>query len=189
MPSNLELVNFVRAELGQEQISALNVANNGIFISNQLALLHAELLLSYEWNFAVVYREDSTPLVSAFSPDFRYAYQLPSNYGRFYRWSYAGANWYYYAIYDNQFLTNVMPLTFYYIVNNVAYEILPPLYTRALVEYTASKVSLSLTNNVQLTQYLAGQYQNALLRAILQNDNERAIVQMPYNDFNRTIFV
>src|SRR5690349_12849443 len=144
MPAKLDLINRALAELGRLQVSNINESQDAQFISNKVDELLPVMLLDYPWNFAVQYREDSTPLVSNFSPDYEYAYQLPSDYGRFYMWATSGAQYPYYAILDNQLLADTKPIQYYYIVNFADYSVLPPLFCRAFVLYVAAESALIL---------------------------------------------
>ena len=112
------------------------------------------------------------------------------NFGKkFYKWATTGAEWPYYAIVDGMMLANTNPIQFYYIRNDMPFEFWPPLPSRALVLYAASKTALALTNNVQLTAYLKQEYKDARDKAILQDDMERSVMATPFNDFDRVTFV
>ena len=83
----------------------------------------------------------------------------------------------------------MLPVGYYYIVNQAAPEVYTPLFARALVLYAAAKLAPTLTNNVQLTTYLEGQYEKMIAKAITQDDMENPHFATPYNDFNRITFV
>lgn len=189
MTSKLTVVNQALQELGRLPVTAINDDDSAIVISNKLDALLPEMLLRTDWNFAIQYVSINTPLSSDFSPEFTYSYQLPFDFGRFDRFSptitYAGN----YRIVDGMLLSNVRPVQFYYVVNNISYASIPALFERALVMYVSARTCMTLTNNVQLTTYLEGEYKEALMNAILSNDMERRVVTMPYNDFDRTTFV
>lgn len=189
MPSKLEMVNRVLSQLGKQYVTAIDDSEASQYISNKIDELHSELLLSYDWPWAIIYREDNTPLVENFSPDYVYSYQLPADFGKFFSWSLSGPAWPLYAFMDGMLLADTRPIQYYYISNNAPYEVISALYARALVLYTAEQSALFLTNNVQLTAYLEKEFMKAKIRAIQQADMERSIRSIPYNDFNRIYFV
>jgi hypothetical protein len=78
---------------------------------------------------------------------------------------------------------------YYYISNQVAFEVLPPLFCRALILYVAAKSAPTLTNNLQLAAYLENEYNKARTKAILEDDMERSVMSTPYNDFDRLNYV
>jgi hypothetical protein len=189
MPSLLDLTNRVLSELGKLPVTAITDSDIAEIVSNKIIELAPEILVDYNWNFAVVYVANFSPETTNFSPDYVYSYQLPGNYGKFFKWATTGAQWPQYAIIDGMMLANTLPIQYYYIANDVPFENWPPLVARALVLYTASKVAPTQTNNVNLAKYLYEQYKDARTKAILQNDMERSVQSTPYNDFNRVTFV
>lgn len=184
MPSKLELINRVLSQLGKLPVTAISDSEASMYIGAKIDELHPELLLVYDWAWALVYRVDNTPLVSNFSPDYTYSYQLPSNFGKFSHWA-RGSGYPYYAFVNGMLLANTKPIQYWYVVNNAAYEVLPPLYTRSLVLYAAAMSALFLTNNTQLTSYLEKEYKQALTRAVMQASMEQSIRGVAYNDYNR----
>lgn len=86
-------------------------------------------------------------------------------------------------------LANTLPIQYYYIRNDLPFETWPVLVTRQLILYAACKCAPTLTNDMQLTAYLAKQYEEARTKAILWNDMERSVMGAPYNDFDRITFV
>lgn len=189
MPSLLDLVNYALSELGRPSVVAVTDSQDAEFISAKILQLYKEVLLDYNWNFAVVYVANYSPETTNFSPDYVYSYQLPGNYGKFYKWATTGAQWPLYAIWDGMLLANTLPVQYYYIANDVPFENWSPLVARTLVLYTAAKSALTLTNNVQLTAYLEKEYEKIRTKAILENDMERSVQSTPYNDFDRITFV
>lgn len=189
MPTQLQLVNRCLAELGRPNVGAVSESQDAVYVANKINELYPELLLDYNWNFAVVYRTDDTPLAINFSPDYVYSYQLPGDFGRFFKWAATGAQWPIYEFADGMLLAQTRPVQYYYISNQVPFEILPPLFSRALVLYAAAKSAPSLTNNVSLSKNLQNEYELMRARAILQNDMERSVSQTPYNDFDRITYV
>lgn len=189
MPSQLQMVNRCLSELGRNAVVSINDSPDAQYVSAKITELLPEVLLEYNWNFAVVYRSDSTPLTNNFSPDYTYSYQLPGDYGHFFRWASTGAQWPIYQITDGMMLAQTNPIQYYYIKNVVDYSVMPPLFARCVVLYAAAKSGLTTTNNQTLTQYLTNEYYRILAKAIMQNDMERPVFQMPYNDFNRTTYV
>ena len=189
MPSELDLVNIALAELGRPVVTSLSDNESAQLLGKRIETLAPIQLLSYNWNFAIKYRSDNTPLVDNFSEDFVYTYNLPGDYGKFYKWASIGNQHPSYQIVDGLLQTNEKPIKYYYIINNAGYEILPSLYAYALAIYAASELCLVLTNNIQLTSYLKQKHTEYINKAILENDMERAVTSMPYNDFDRTTFV
>ena len=191
MPSKLEVVNQVLSEIGRPPVANLNNSDDSrLIISPRVDLLSQELLLRTPWNFSIIYRQDSTPLPVSISPDFPWTYQLPANFGSFYKTSPQNPNFgLYYEFIDNYICTNANPIQYYYVINQVDYSVITPLFMRALVLYTASDVCLSLTNNAQLTKYLKDKYMEKLDDALKQNDQQRYIQSTPYNDFDRMTYI
>ncbi len=189
MPSLLDLTNRTLSELGRLSVIAITDSPDAVYVSNKILELYQEVLLDYNWNFAVVYVANYSPETTNFSPDYVYSYQLPGNYGKFFKWATTGAQWPLYAIIDGMMLANTLPIQYYYIANDVAFESWTPLVARALVLYAAAKSAPTLTNNIQLANYLENEYMKARVKAILQNDMERSVSSTPYNDFDRITFV
>lgn len=189
MPTQLQLVNRTLSELGRLQVSSVNDSPDALFVQAKISELYPELLLDYNWNFAIVYRSDDTPLTINFSPDYVYSYQLPGDFGKFYKFASTGAQWPIYALVDGMLLAQTRPIQYYYITNQAAYAVLPPLFARSLVLYSAAKCAPILTNNLELSKYLENEYEKSRVNTILQNDMERSIMQTPYNDFDRIQYV
>lgn len=189
MPSLLELVNNGLSEIGRLPVEKVTDSPDAQVMQNKILELYKEVLLDYNWNFAVVYVANFSPLTINFSPDYVYSYQLPGNYGKFFQWASTGAQWPIYAIWDGLLLANTLPVQYYYIANDVDFEFWPPLVARLLILYAACKVCLQLTNNEKLTMYLKNEYLEARTKAIRQNDMERPVASTPYNDFDRITFV
>ena len=191
MPSKLEVVNQILSEIGRPPVASLSNSDDAsLIISPRVDLLSQELLERANWKFAILYRTDSTPLPVSISPDFPWTFQLPANFGSFYKTSPQNPNFgLYYEFIDNFICTNANPIQYYYIINQIDYATIPVLFMRILVLYTASTVSLSLTNNAQLTRFLEDKYMRKLDDALRQNDMQRYVQSTPYNDFNRQTFI
>jgi hypothetical protein len=189
MPSLLDLTNRTLSELGRLAVANVSDSDDAIYVQNKILELYQEVLLDYNWNFAVVYVANYSPETTNYSPDYVYSYQLPGNYGKFFKWATTGAQWPIYEIVDGMMLANTLPIQYYYIANDILFEFWPPLVARQLVLYAAAKSAPTLTNNVQLTAYLEKEYEKVRVKAILEDDNERSIVSTPYNDFDRITFV
>lgn len=189
MPSLLELTNCALSELGKLPVEAIGDSDSSIIVSNKILELYKEILLEANWTWAIVYIENSSPETTNYSPDFVYSYQLPGNFGRFFRFANTGSQWPYYEFVDGMLLAQTLPVQYYYIRNDVPFEYWPPLPARELILYAASKCAMSQTQNVQLAAYLMKEYQDAKNRAITENDMQRSIMQTPYNDFDRIQFV
>lgn len=186
MASKISLVNQVLSEIGSPPVNAITDSPQAQLISARLDIYLQELLLAYFWTWATKYRADDTPITQNFSPDFTYTYQLPSDYGRMFSLTNASLP---YLFAGGYLLSNQRPITYYYIVNNADYEVLPILFQRVLSIYTASRVAAILTLKVELVEYLQKEYEIAFNNAIKQNDMERCVTQMPHNDFDRIRFV
>ena len=187
--SKLTVINQALLALGLSPIANETESEAAEFISEKLDSLLPILLLSETWGFAVKYREDNTPITQNFSPDYRYTYQLPFDYGRFIK---LGANRFFleFSITDKLILTNSRPFQYYYCVNTIDYSIIPPLFARTLALYVAADSAIPLTQNVNLVNYLEGKYQKEKLNALLLNNMERDIKGgAPYNDFDRVMWV
>lgn len=189
MPSLLDLTNRCLSELGRLPVEAITDSPDAQVVSNKIIELTQEVLLDYNWNFAIVYVANYSPETMNFSPDYVYSYQLPGNYGKFYQFAYTGADWPIYAIVDGMMLANTLPIQYYYIANDIPYTAWPPLVARQLVLYAAAKVAPTLTNNLQLVAYLEKEYEKIRTKAIQEADMERSVQSTRYNDFNRITFV
>ena len=186
--SKLTVINQALLALGSSPVANETESEAAKFISEKLDSLLPILLLSETWRFAVKYREESTPLTQNFSPDYRYTYQLPFDYGRFIK---LGANRFVldFSITDNMILTNSNPFRYYYLVRTLDYSILPPIFARTLALYAAADSAIPLTQNVSLAQLLNSQYLQEKMNALLLNNVEQAIKGAPYNDFDRVMWV
>lgn len=185
-PSKLDVVNQVLSELGRLPVDNIDTDDQAQIVSKRLDTLLPEFLLRTPWNIAIKYVTDNTPLTQNFSPEFVYTFQLPFDYGRMFKfWQ----MWYDYEILDNFLLSNQRPVMYYYVVNNIDYDLITPLFMRCLVLYTASTVSMVLTQDLKLTQYLYMAYKEKLNDAILQNDMDRRVQATPHNDFDRLSYI
>lgn len=189
MPSQLQLVNRCLSELGRLPVVAITDSPDALYVNAKINELFPEVLLEANWNFAVKYITDDAPLTTIFSPDFSYTYQLPGDFGKFFKWAATGSQWPIYEFADGYLLAQVKPVQYYYIVNQCDPVVLTPLFSRALILYAAAKSAPTLTNNVNLSNYLEKEYMKALTKAILQNDMERSVTTTPYNDFDRITYV
>lgn len=189
MPALLDLVNDTLAELGKLPVVAVTDSDLAQVISNKILTLAPIVLLDYNWNFAIVYVANFSPLTTNFSPDYVYSYQLPGNYGKFFKWASTGAQWPLYAIMDGMMLANTLPIQYYYIANDIDFAYWPPLVARMLIYFAAATCSPTATQNQTLTKYLEEKYLDMRTRAIQQNDMERSVQSTPYNDFDRITFV
>ncbi len=189
MPTQLQLVNRTLSELGRLMVASIDESPDAQAANAKLIELVPELYLVYNWTFLVKFIIDYTPLSFNFSPDYIYTYQLPGDFGHFFKWQYTSSQWPIYQFTDNYLLAQTLPVGYYYIVNQADPMVYTPLFARALVLYAAAKLSPTLTNNVQLTAYLEKEYEKIIAKAIVQDDQERSISSTPYNDFNRIQFV
>jgi hypothetical protein len=189
MPTLIELVNRTLSELGRPTVAAIDESQDATQTAAKLIELAPELYLEANWSFLVKFVFDNTPLTFNFSPDYNYTYQLPGDFGRFFKWQYTGSQWPIYEFADGYLLAQVLPVGYYYIVNQAMPEVYTPVFARALVLYAAAKLSPTLTNNVDLTKYLEGEYMRILGKAITQDDMLNPHFSTAYNDFDRLNFV
>jgi hypothetical protein len=189
MPTQLQLVNRTLSELGRLAVASVNESPDAQQANAKLIELAPELYEVYNWTFLVKFVLDNTPLTFNFSPDYNYTYQLPGDFGKFFKWEAVGSQWPIYEFADGYLLAQVKPVGYYYIVNQAAPEVYKPLFARALVLYAAAKLAPTLTNNIQLAAYLEKEYEKMITKAILQDDMERSVSATPYNDFDRITFV
>lgn len=184
--SQLQVVNQVLNQLGRTAVSAIADQPDALLIQQSMNLMLPALLLAADWNFAIVYRSDSTPITQNFSPEYVYTYQLPADYARMDRFWQC---YFQYRLIDGLLLSNQLPINYYYVSNNADYSVITPLFSLALTYMTAAEVCDVLTNNDALTKKLLYKFENAKADAILQNDMERQIQTMPRNDYDRTNYV
>lgn len=189
MPTHLQLVNRALSELGQLPVASVNESPSAQQISAKIYELEPELYLVYNWSFLVKFIFDNTPLTFNFSPDYNYTYQLPGDFGHFFKWQDTGSQWPIYQFVDGYLLAQVKPVGYYYIVNQAQAEVYPPLFARALILYAAAKSAPTLTNDVQLATYLEKEYEKMIAKAITSDDMLNPHFATPYNDFNRITFV
>jgi hypothetical protein len=189
--TKLDTVNQVLNELGFPPVAILNQTNQSLLISNKLDILLPEMLEETDWNFAIKFVFNNTPLTTTISPDFLYNYELPGDYNRLDRFSWRSGNgWlnYSWRIIDNVIMTNVRPILYYYVVNDADYSVFDSVFWRALVLYAAAECAVILTQNEKLQRQLEAKYQQKLSQAVLRNDMEREVCSTPYNDFDRTAY-
>lgn len=190
MPSMADVVNQVLNEFGRLPVPDYTQDQSGILISNKVNVLLPELLLSTDWNFAITYVIDSSPIIPPISPEYYYNYQLPPNYNRMDRISWFTINFgLVYRIIDNILMCNVYPIQYYYVVNNADLGVISASFYRALVLYVAATTCMAITNDEKLTAYLNVEYKNKRIDAIRQNDMDRQIFSTPYNDFDRSTYI
>lgn len=186
--SKLTVINQALLAIGAAPVANENESERSKFISEKLEHLLPILLLSETWRFAIKYREDNTLITQNFSPDYRYTYQLPFDYGRFVQ---LGNNRLVldFVLIEELILSNTKPFRYYYVVNTIDYSIMPPLFARTLALYAAADSAIPLTQNVQLANLLNTQYLQEKTNALLLNNMERDIKGAPYNDFDRVMYV
>ena len=192
--SRLSTVNQALLEIGRPKVSNINDSSDSKLMDSKIDIL-LPLMLQYEdWNFAIKYVSDNTPITQPFTPDYQNTYQLPYDYGRMFSWgnfdnNFADSSAQPFLITDGLISTNDMPANYYYIVNDIDVSAVSTMFWRALVLYIASDSALVLTQNTELTGYLKKKYDDALIDATSRNGMERFVVSKPYNSFNRSDFV
>lgn len=190
MPSQLDVINFAMTEIGRPPVTnPADQPSSTLMLAKLPALLNKFLQLT-DWNFTIKFVVDNTPTVSPFSPDFLYSYQLPPDFMRFDRMSPLTTNFgLYYRFIDSLLCTNMKPIQYYYVSNDLDYQLLSPTAFIALSQYLASEVVMALTNNTTLTAYIKKKYEESLSDAMRFNDMERYVQSLPYNDFDRQTYI
>lgn len=186
IPSKLTIVNAVLNEIGRLAVVQINDSQDAQLISQKIDTLLPTLLDETDWNFAIEYRADTTPLLNNPFPEYLYAFQLPSNYGHMDRLVDMISD---YRILDTYLLTNQDNVSYYFIVNDADYSVMPSIFRYTLALLVASEVCDVLTNNEELTMDLRAKYMAQLPKAILHNDMERRVAGAPYNDYDRVNLV
>jgi hypothetical protein len=179
--SRLSIVNQARIELGRLPVSNINDADDTILLDAKIDILLPVLLQETNWDFAIKYKQDSTPLTTQFTPDYEFTYQLPADYGQMFGWGDFNINFGNlssspFLITDGLISTDDNPISYYYIVSNVDVDAISTLFYRTLVLFIASDSALVLTENEDLTKYLNLKYEEARSKAVNRNDMERFIV-------------
>lgn len=186
--AKIDIINQALMEIGQLPVIQETDSQAAQLISAKIDILFPLLLLSSTWNFAIKFVSNNTPSTQSFSPDFVFTYVLPFDFGRFFKF---GTNTFplYYEFIDGLLLTNVRPVQYYYVVNNVDYSAITTAFYRALSLYAAADTCMVLTQNAPLTKYIQEKYEMDKSNAILLNDQERYIGSTPYNDFDRQTYI
>lgn len=192
--SKLSIVNQALIELGRLPVTNINDSNDAVLLDAKIDILLPVLLQETQWDFAIKYMEDNTPLTSAFSPDYTYTYQLPSDYGHMFNWggfnvTFSSPSSLPFLITSGLISTNEKPIQYYYIVDKVDVDAISTMFYRALVLYIASDSALVLTQNQELTKYLRMKYEEEKSKAVNRNDMERFVTTRPYNDYDRTLII
>lgn len=190
--TQLDIVNQVLNLIARTAVDNVNESPQAILINQRYPNLLKNLLRKAIWNFAIAFKSDNTPLTTTVSNEFLFNYQLPANYGRFWRMEAQSTPTFgfVYQIVDNIFMTNANPINYWYVVNYVDASVIPPPFEQALVYYIASQVCLSLTQNKQLSDELKFEFINTYLPdAIQQVAYEQMIIQTAFNDFDRQSYI
>ncbi|RDH39916.1 MAG: hypothetical protein CFE62_006455 [Candidatus Aquirickettsiella gammari] len=181
--SKLTVINQALLELGLLPVATMNESDAAKFIAAKLDSLLPNLLLATNWHFAVKYRKDNTPLTQNFSPDYPYTYQLPYDFGRFIQGGSHQIDDY--LLVDGYVLCHNKSFSYYYTVNHLDYDMMPPLFARTLALYAAADSAVSLTQNIQLATHLESKYQQEKMNALLLDNMEQGIKTAAQNDFDR----
>lgn len=190
MPNQTQIVNQVLNELGRLPVTDITLSQDTVLISNKIDVLLPELLLRTDWNFAIKFVVDNTPLTVPISTEYPYNYQLPPDYNRIDRMSWFAVNFgLIYRIIDNVIMTNTKPIQYYYVTDTVDLSKISDTFYRALVLYVASASCMAITQDEKLAAYLKLEYREKLADAVRQNDMDRMITTTPYNDFNRSTYI
>lgn len=186
--AKINVINQALIELGKQTVSNENDRQDSQVLSKKIDLLFPLLLRAAPWSFSIVYRQDSTPLSVNFSPDYTYSYQLPSDYGRMYKFGFNTPG-YPYQINDGILQTNLNPIQYYYVLNDVPYDVISYNFYRALSIFAAADTAIVLTQNVQLAGYLKQKFEEAKSEAILEDSMEQFNVATQFNDFDRIMLL
>lgn len=198
MPALIDIVNGALSYLGKPAVTNPFDTDQSTLIAQRIPLFYQLLLRKWTWNFAVKFYYSSTPLTNRISTDFLFNYALPADYGRFWKFSWQMTPQFglYYQIVDNILQSNSRPIQLWYIVKGAYpngsepdFSIISAPFEDALELYTAMKLCNQLTNNQILRKELQIDYKTAIANAIQQNDMERMIIGMPFNDFNRQAYI
>ncbi len=144
--AKIDVINQALLELGRLPVIQETDSKDAQVIGTKLDILLPVLLASTTWNFAIKFVYNNTPTTQVLSPDFVFNYVLPFDFGRFFKFS---TNTFplYYEILDNLLLVNVKPVQYYYVVNNVDYEVITALFYRALAIYAAADTCIRKSAN------------------------------------------
>ena len=186
--SQLDIINQALIELGKPPVNAFDDTEASRALNYKIDLLFPLLLMKTLWNDFIVYTIINTPNTQSFSPDFAYTYTLPANFGRLFKFG----NFPFpvvYEIFDGLIAANVRPIQFYYIVNTANYNNSSSQFWRALSVWAASDTCMVLTNNDKLTKYLSEKAKDEINNAILLDNMNKELVTLPYNSFNRQLYM
>lgn len=185
-----DIVNQVLNELGRLPVADFTKDQAGLLIANKAIALRSEFLARTDWNFAIKYVTDNTPLTINISPEYPYNYQLPADYVRMDRISWFTISFgLIYRIIDNIIMTNVRPIQYYYVSNSALFSAFDEVSYRAFILYVAADICAPITNDEKLTAYLERKYRDKLADAIRRNDMDRQVLTTPYNDFLRQTYI
>lgn len=187
---------MVLTDLGKPTVANINDSANGALISNSINKYFPELLLVSNWNWSLKYRSDNSPSTTdPIDPSYRYAYQLPGDYGRMFRVLNqvgpsslgSGNGW---TIADTFLLINNKPVKYIYQVNasdfsDGDYSICSQVFLNAVSLYVSSMVCTVITNNVSLKNELTKAYQQKIVDAGRLNRYDEQVVTSPHNDYDR----
>lgn len=169
-------------KLGAKSISSLNEGTSEASVAEQLYDTTVEgLLASYPWRFALVQKE-LTRLKEAPKADYRYAYQLPSDFirvisaGTIGRGS--GLN---YRLVRNQLHTDSDRVVLTYICRPEE-DIFPPFFNQALISKLASEFCLPLTESTTRADHLRSIADEEIQKARLI-DSQQAVPSC-FQDFS-----
>lgn len=183
MASRLDIVNGVLRLLGRAPENSLR-SDNELLKSIDYAIdPSAETLLLYhDWTFAIKFHKFTTPMTESFSPEYKYTFKLPYDFGRIHRFlcSCTAPKPCCFEIINNLILSNRCPVEFYYVINKVKdFNILPAFFVRVLSYFIAQDIALAYTNNLTLQQYLAVKYKEELNLAVNYNN-----VNKPFDEYD-----
>lgn len=186
---SLELVNRVLNEIGEPAVNAIDETHSSTFIANRIDDFIPQLLQITSWDFAVRLKDDNSPLSSNRFTDWQYNYQLPADFGQFFKFSRDAYNVINFDIYESILVSDTRPLKYYYISNQVNPDNFEPLFVDLLTLFTAARSAKAITEDKGLSQQLMSWFEHIKNEAVLQNSMQEAIRHKPHNDFDRNFFI
>ena len=187
--SKIDVVNRVLSELAEPPVTNVSDTPSSRLIERRFDELLPTQIKRANWEWAIKYVEDDSPLAQNEFPEWNHNYSLPGDFGKFYRLginSFELTEW---KVYGNILATNHKPIRYYYIVDDPNLLSLEPIFTDAMVLYTAARVCLVVTEDSNLMQYLMKEYEQKMMEAILNNSMQEAIRSKPHNDFDRIQYI
>lgn len=184
MAVELDYVNGILSELAIKNVQSINDNETSLFIYNRLRVLYVHVLQRANWNFAVEFIYDASPMVYNISPNYQYTYLLPADFGHLFKFTNQILPTVY-EIVDGYLLCNSKPVQYEYIKNNQSLSVFPPLVMDMIVLYVASRVCLVLTQDIKLTSYLKSLYEERFSECVRVNAFANQIDNAKHINYDR----